>query len=379
MNGKGFVVGTFFGIQLRIDYSWFIIFVLVVWVVITSYIPAYTKSLSSLALIGAGVLITIIFFISLVAHEYAHSIVANRRGVRIKRITLFLLGGASELQQDPDNPKTEFLMTIAGPLTSLVIAGIFAGIWLLAKQAKFTAVEVICEPVAVLNLVVSVFNILPAFPLDGGRILRSILWMIRKDYTSATRSATNVGVAFAYAMIGIGVLAILTGGFLGGLWLGIIGFFLLQSARLSYAQSLAQNILAKVKIADIYNDAFVVVPLGISVDTFLSDYVLRFKQYNFLVTDQAKNPVGVIEMGKITNHLKQEGAEPIDKFVQPITKRLILKPTDLASKALQLMQSQKLRIVPVMTGKRLVGVVTQRYLEDYVAIHQMQYSQSSTE
>ncbi len=371
MNGKYFIVGTFFGIQLRIHYSWLIIFALIAWTIITSYIPSFKHGLSPLVLTSAGLLVTFIFFASVIAHEYAHSIVANRRGMRIKRITLFVFGGASELQHEPDSAKTELLMTVAGPLTSFIISGVFAGLWLLAMHWHITAIEVICQPVAVLNFIVGLFNLLPAFPLDGGRILRSVVWLIRKDFASATRIATNAGVALSYLMIGVGVLSMFAGDLVGGLWFAIIGFFLLQSARISYSQTVAQSILTGVKVSDVYNDSFVTVPLGISINEFLSGYVLRYKHYDFLAADQSGKPIGIIEMSQVTSDPHRHYENSIDKYIQPLTKSLALKPSDPAIKAQQVMQSHNLDILPVMSGKELIGVVMRRYLEDYVAVHRL--------
>jgi len=370
MGGKYFVVGTFFGIQLRIDYSWFIIFVLIAWTVIVSYLPAYYPRLSPLAVATAGLVVTILFFASVIAHEYAHSIVANRRGLRIKRITLFIFGGASELQHEPKSAKTELLMTVAGPLTSLVIAGVFGGIWLLARHWHLTALAVVCRPVATLNFVVAVFNLLPAFPLDGGRILRSLIWLRRKDFTSATKSATNAGITLSYLLIALGVLEVLAGNLIGGFWLAIIGFFLNQSARLSYNQVLNQDILANVKVRDVLSDQYVTVPLGTSVQDFLSNFVLRYKQYDFLMTDKANKPTGIIEWPRAARRIEPQ--KLIDSYAHALTKDLLLKPSDQASKALRIMQFHNLGILPVMSDAKLVGVVARKYLEDYVLLHRLQ-------
>lgn len=372
MRRNYFTVGTFFGIQLRIDYSWFIIFALVAWAVITGYLPSYKHGLSPVVLTGAGLLVTVIFFVSVVAHEYAHSIVANHRGLNIKRITLFVFGGASELRREPDSAKTELLMTAAGPLTSLAIAGLFGGVGLLAKHWSLTALEIICQPVAALNFVVALFNLLPAFPLDGGRILRSILWMARKDFTAATRNAANAGVVLAYLMIAVGIFATFGGDFVGGVWFAIIGFFLLQSARLSYMQVVAQHILSGVQVSQIYNDQFAAIPLGTTVDYFLNQYVLRYKQDDFLAVDQAGYPVGVIEMSRVARDGERHRDQLIDDYVRPLAKRALLKPADPAAKALQIMQSEGLDILPVITQDKPIGVVLRRYLEDYMAVHRLQ-------
>lgn len=371
MGRKYFVIGTFFGLQLRIDYSWLIIFVLIAWTVITSYIPSYKHGLPAWQATGAGLIVTVIFFLSVIAHEYAHSIVANHRGLRIRRITLFIFGGASELQHEPASAATEMLMTVAGPLTSFLIAGVFAVLTLLASHIGLTAMAVICQPVAVLNLVVGIFNIVPAFPLDGGRILRATIWYLSKNLTTATRWATNTGVAISYVMIAGGLLSILAGDLIGGLWLGIIGFFLLQSARLSYSQIVAQNILSGIHVRDVYSQQLVTVPLGTSVDTFLTDFVLRYKQYDFLATDQSGTPVGIIELARIKKQARLIGKQPVDPYLLPLGKTLRLRLDDPALNALQVMQTHNVDLVPVTNGEELTGVVLRHYLEDYVRVHQL--------
>lgn len=373
MGGKYLVVGTFFGIQLRIDYSWFVIFALIAWTVIAGYLPSYYEGLSVWQLVVAGLIITVIFFASVIAHEYAHSIVANRRGLHIRRITLFIFGGASELQHEPEDAKTELLMTVAGPLTSLAIAGLFAVLWVLARHWHATPLEIVSQPVAVLNFVVGVFNLIPAYPLDGGRILRSIIWLIRKDFLAATKAASNVGLILSYAMMGLGVIELFSGYIIGGIWLIIIAYFLNQSTRFSYNQVLQEKTLASIRVKSLLSDRFITVPAHISVDTFLKSFVLKYKLYNFLVTDEHDKVTGIIEMSQVSRLDKSKLRTSIDNYVQPLTKALILKPGDMAVKAFRIMQSNNLDILPVMSGGKLLGVVVKRYLDDYLLVRNLQH------
>ena len=372
MGGKYFIVGTFFGIQLRIDYSWFIIFALIAWDVITVYLPSEKRGLSALYLVLAGLIVTVIIFLSLIAHEYAHSIVANRRGLRVKRITLFLFGGASELQHEPDDAKTELLMAAVGPLTSLIIAGAFALIWLGSKHLGITSLQIVSQPVAAINFILAVFNLLPAYPLDGGRIFRSIIWL-RRDFMSATRIATNAGIILSYTMVALGILALLGGNIVGGLWFAIIGFFLGQSARYSYFETLHESILSKVTVDKVLSRDFAAVPAGSTVNDFLNNFVLRYKHYDFLVTDK-DDIKGIIEFSRLAKFSRSRPQTVIDDYVEPLTKSLVLKPTDSAAKARRIMRSHNLDILPVMSGQKLAGVVMSRYLEDYVMVHRLQAS-----
>lgn len=372
MSRKFLIVGTFFGIQLRIDYSWFIVFALIAWAVMTSYLPSYHPGLSPVEITLAGLVITIVFFISVIAHEYAHSLVANKRGMHVRRITLFLFGGASELQHEPDSAKTELLMASAGPLMSLVLAGFFAVLWQAAQKAHLTAVEVLCQPLAVLNAGVGIFNLLPAFPLDGGRILRATIWYFRKNYMAAMRSATFVGIALSYAMMALGILELFGGYMISGLWFAIIGFFIMQSARFSYMQAMHEAILRGVKAQDVLSDKAFTIPSGTTLEQFMAEYVLRYKQYGFIVIDHSGKPIGIIEMPITTQPRQEETVRPVDDFMVPLTKGLFVRPTDAATRVLRTMQLHNIDILPVVEGTKILGVVMRRYLDDYVMVHRLQ-------
>jgi Zn-dependent protease/predicted transcriptional regulator len=369
MRHGSIIVGTFFGIQLRIHYSWLVIFALIAWSVITGYLPMYRKDLSLSVRVIAGLVVTVLFFVSVIIHEYAHSLVAKRRGLKIKRITLFLFGGASELQHEPANAKTELLMTAAGPATSLVIAALFWALWAVGRRLHFSALEIVAEPLALLNFIVGVFNLLPAYPLDGGRIFRSLIWLRTKDIVSATRIASYSSYALSYLMIAFGVVDILAGAVVSGIWLGFLGWFLHQITRLSYSQTVSHRLLESVKVRDVMNEQFVTVPDRTSIDAFLSEFVLRYKQYDFLVTDKDEI-VGIIELSRLRNLSGSDRASPVSRFIVPLSKSLRLKPQDPALKALTLMQQHNLDILPVLAGDVLVGVVMTRYLDDYLYIHQ---------
>jgi Zn-dependent protease len=372
MRHQSVIIGTFFGIQLRIHYSWLVIFALIAWSVITGYLPAYRKDLSLTVRVNAGLVVTVLFFISVIAHEYAHSLVAKHRGLQIKRITLFLFGGASELQQEPASAKTELLMTVAGPATSLLIAALFWALWIIGRNLHFAALEIIAEPLALLNFVVGIFNLLPAYPLDGGRILRSAIWLRTKDIVSATRVASYSSYGLSYLMIAFGILDILAGAVISGIWLGFLGLFLHQITQLSFAQTVNRQLLKSVKVRDVMNEQFVTVPANTSIGSFLNEYVLRYKQYDFLVTDGNK-VVGIIELSRVMNPQESKQVLPVGHYMIQLPKGLGLKPHDPAVKALNLMQGHNVHILPVFTDHELIGVVMSRYLDDYLQIHRAQH------
>lgn len=368
MFGKSFAVGTFFGVQLRIDYSWFIIFGLIAWSVTAGYVPAQMPGLPLIAELAAGLVITLLFFASVVAHEYAHSIVANRLGLPIRRITLFALGGASELHSEPPNPATELKMSAAGPLTSLAAGIIFTGLWEIGDVLHWSALTLIAQPLAILNYAVAIFNLLPAYPMDGGRILRSAIWFVQKDLVRATRNAARVGVILSYGLIGIGILAVIGGDVIGGLWLVIIGFFIAQSARYSYLHLLIEGTLNRVPVTMLYNRQALSVPLGTPLRSFIIDYELNNHQTEYIVTDEKGKPVGIIETDRLElDDTKQN--ELIDNYFKPIARRDTVSADDTALAAFQVMENRHRDIVPVVNRRRMTGVVERQNIYDYLTAH----------
>lgn len=370
LNSQSVTIGSFFGIKVRIHISWLIIFALIAWTVIGGYLPTYFHGLSVTARIIEGLVITIVFFITVVAHEFAHALVARRRGLKISRITLFLFGGAAELQQEPADAKTEFLMTLAGPATSVLASAVFGLMWYLGGIYHVKTVIVIGGIVALLNLVIAVFNLLPAYPLDGGRIFRSLVWMRTKDIVKATKIASYLSYVLSYLLIAFGILAFLEGDFIDGIWSGLLGIFLHQITTMSYRQTLSQSILGKLKVNNILQKDFISVPSDTTVNDFLRDYVLKFREYDFLVSD-SNDIIGIIEAPNI-KHASVDRESEIRNYMSPITKDLHLKTTDSADKALAIMQRHGLHILPVYSGSNVIAVVTAAYINDYLLIHHKQ-------
>lgn len=369
MSPRGLTVGTFFGIELRIHYSWLVVFALIATTVITDYLPTYRHGLALWVRVVAGLLVTALFFISVICHEYAHSLVALRQGLKIKRITLFLFGGAAELQQEPTSAKAELLMTTAGPATSLAIAALSGAVWTTAHQLNLTGVELIAEPLTMLNFVVGIFNLLPAYPLDGGRIFRSLVWLRTKDIVSATRTASYLSYGLSYAMVALGVLEILAGAYVSGIWLGFLGMFLHQITQLSYSQTVSQKTLEQVKVRDIMDKQFLTVPADTTVDTFVNKFILRDKRSDYLVTE-GNEVVGIVELLHIVRVRRIDNQQPVKHFVVPLIPELKLKPKDLAARALRIMQLHSVHTLPVFTGSAVVGIVSAQYLNDYLQVHQ---------
>lgn len=226
----GIEVGRLFGIRLRLDWSWFAVLVLLTWTFATFDFPFRVPGLVPSTYWLLGLAAALLLFVSVLIHELAHALVAQARGVPVERITLFIFGGVAEMRMEAKRPIDEFVLTIVGPLASLALAGLFHVGALGAEAAGLDAVWLLAATMAQLNLILAVFNMVPAFPLDGGRVLRSVLWQLTGNLTKATSWAAGVGRLFAWTLIGIGVWQALLGRTLAGLWAVFLGWFLAGAA-----------------------------------------------------------------------------------------------------------------------------------------------------
>lgn len=236
---SGLRIGRIFGIDIYLHSSWLIIAALVMWSLASAALPAdFPEVTAGARLIMAGA-ITLLFFLSLLAHELAHSVVAMARGIPVHRITFFLFGGMAQTSKESRSPGEEFFIAIAGPAASFLLAALFFMVWYLGQGAEWSPLVVgSAAYIGVLNLVLGVFNLLPGFPMDGGRVLRAIIWKITGSVTRATRLASVVGAGMAWLLMAYGVLEMVTGDAMGGVWLVFIGWFIRHAARASYQQHL---------------------------------------------------------------------------------------------------------------------------------------------
>lgn len=356
MGRRGFRLGKFFGIPVHVDGSWLIIFVWVTWSLAGQYYPQLYADWSVSVRWLIAILTSLLFFSSVLAHELGHSLVARAQGTPVRGITLFIFGGVAEITSEPSSAKKEFLMALIGPGISLVLAGVFAVFYLLVRG--------ISEPMGALslflagiNLSVGVFNLVPGFPLDGGRVLRSILWGIRKDLNWATRWASRVGQGIAYLLILIGILRAFAGDFVGGLWMAFIGFFLENAARSSYAQLTVRNLLEGQVVGDIMSEECQLLPPQLTLDVFVDQYVLAGGDRCYAVG----GPQGF--MGLLTIHNLRE--VPRDKWpstrvsdaVTPPDQLRVVAPDTPLWDALQQMTMQGVNQLPVLKEGELVGMI----------------------
>ncbi|MFP4398018.1 MAG: M50 family metallopeptidase [Desulfonatronovibrio sp.] len=301
MFGKSINLVKIFGFQVKVDISWIIIAVLVTWSLAVGFFPHYLEDLRPIDYWILAVFGALGLFFSVVFHEFWHSFVARKLGVSISGITLFVFGGVAEMDDDPRTPKSEFWIAVAGPLSSLFLALVFYLLFNLSMYMELTeGVSSVFMYLALINLILAIFNLIPAFPMDGGRVLRAILWHFKKDLRWATQTAANMGSIFGFLLMGLGLLNIFAGHLTGGLWYFLIGMFIRFVAQNSYRQLVIKNALQGETVKSLMNEP-VYVPGDISLQDLVENYIYRhhFKMFPVMEGDLLKGCVTTRQVGEI--------------------------------------------------------------------------------
>jgi Zn-dependent protease len=298
------------GIRIGVDYSWFVVlFIIIIW------LSGFYRSVLNLSNSDAGpyflaVVSALAFFGSILLHELGHAFVAIRRGIGISDITLWMFGGVAQMTKDSDSPGTEFKIAIAGPVVTLLIALACYGVGIAAAganefwkafrledQASTSGLLALVAWLAFVNSWIFIFNLIPAFPLDGGRVARAIAWKVTGDRNRATRTAARMGQAFSYLFIAIGIGLLATGYAVTGIWLALIGFILGQSARGAVMQTEFASRIGGLRVADVMDEEPVAIPEDASVERALDEYFLRYRWPWFPVVDTYQRFLGLVERG----------------------------------------------------------------------------------
>ncbi|MBI2305089.1 MAG: site-2 protease family protein [Chloroflexi bacterium] len=358
-------LGSLFGIPLGINYTWFIIFVLVTLSLALHYFPSTYPQWPARTYWVIGIATSVIFFASVVAHELAHSLVSMANGVPVKSITLFIFGGVAEIGEEARRPSGELVMALAGPLASLVIAVFFTLMWLLLTPIN--------EPLAALsnwliriNLLLAIFNLIPGFPLDGGRVLRSIIWWISGNYRQATRFASYAGQGIAYLFILGGIFIMFSGDWLNGLWFALIGWFLDSAAAGGYRQAVLQDNLRGYTAGDLMTQDCVMVPLDLSVGDLVRHHILPTARRCFIVT-QGDHLEGIMTLHNVKS-IPQDRWD-ITSVSQAMTPASQLKTAHLKDNALSVLQKMDeadISQMPVVEGGKVVGMVARDNLLRFI-------------
>lgn len=352
-QGSGVHLGRIFGIPIYVHPSWLIIFLLITLSLATQFKSQHAKW-GTAQHWTLGIVTSVLFFASIVFHELSHSLVSLRYKIPVRSITLFVFGGLASIERDPDNALQEFNIAIAGPLSSLFLAGCF---WIVARYSPSAGmIHAATYWLCWINVALALFNLVPGFPLDGGRVLRGIAWGITKDFTRATRIASNAGRFFAYLMIFVGIWQALTGNWVGGIWLAFIGWFLLEAARESFTQVVVRNTLVGVRAEDIMSRDVPSVARDVSLEEYVQE-VLRTGRRCHIVTG-AGTPVGLITLHAARSVPREEWANTsIQAVMLPIASIHWAAPDEPALSVLQRMQSEDVNQMPVVSQGQIIGMI----------------------
>lgn len=368
MFGHSVKLFDLFGFEIKVDASWLLIAALIVWSLASGYLPQVLPGLGPGAYLALAIAAMLGLFGSLILHELAHSLVARRYGLGIGGITLFLFGGVAELLDEPKSAGSEFWIAIAGPVMSFVLAALF-GLAAIAMGAE-GIVGTILAYLASINLVLAVFNLLPAFPLDGGRVLRAWLWHRSGDMLEATRKASGAGAILALGLMGLGLFSALSGGGIGGLWLVLIGFFVLNASRGTYQRLLMQNSLRGRRVAELMTpDPWTATPEMTLSE--LADRVMLAHAVSFAPVVEQGRVIGQIDAARMREVAREDWATTrVAETMAPLTDADLIAPRMTAEEALQRLSDGPQRKLIVAEGRRLRGILSLRDLMGHIAVVQ---------
>ena len=357
--GRAVNLGKVFGIQLRLHYSWFMIFTLLTFMLVSPY-------WFSLQWWLVGVITSLLFFGSVIAHELAHSLIGRANGIPVKSITLFIFGGVAHMTKEATRPNAELKMAAAGPLCSLVIGGVFGLLFFLNPSMPVPVARMV-QWLMIMNLGLAAFNLIPGFPLDGGRLFRAVLWRSTGDYKRSTRIATQVGRGIGYSFIVAGIVIAVLSIFglspfglswFGGIWIAFVGWFLQNAASASYRQTQWREALKMLPAVQIMTTNCPVVPSDFTLNQAFQQYVIPSGCRFFMVADQGRLE-GIVALQDIKPTSKQNwGDTPVREIMIPIDKLKVAFPGQDALSVLEQMDESNVNGIPVLSGERVIGIIT---------------------
>ena len=361
-------IGRIFGIAVDLDYSWFLVFGLLTWVLAVSYYPAEFKNWSAGEYWLIGVMTAVLLFVCVLLHEFGHSVVAKGFGIPVPRITLFIFGGVSQIAEEPPNAAAEFWIAAAGPAVSFVLAAIFWGLRPILASAP--PLQALVKYMALLNLVLGVFNLIPGFPLDGGRVFRSIVWGVTKNFRRATVMAALTGRFFGFILIFLGVAQVLAGGFLNGLWTAFIGWFLESAAASQVQQQMMKDLLAGRKVSEIMSRDCTRVPDDLTLQDVVEKHILAGGHRCFVVS-RGEQTIGVLTLTEIRNVARASWPTTRVTDVMIPFDKLISTPANAeAMTTIESMGRSGVNQLPVVEDGKIIGMFSREDLVHYLGLLQ---------
>jgi len=358
---KGLRLFRILGIQISLNYTWFVVFGLIAWSLASGYFPYKYPGLSPAAHLVMGFLGAVFLFLSVLIHELTHSYIAKKEGIEVREITLFLFGGVSQLVKEPEDPRKELKVAIAGPISSLVLALIF---WIISRMTSqspslllFTG---LLGYLAFINLSLAIFNLIPGFPLDGGRVLRAIYWKKTGSLKKGTQLAAGAGKWIGVAIILIGLWWVLRNNLMGGVWLVIIGIFLRSAAEGGFQQVVMKGALEGVKVRELMSQSVITVQPSLRIDRLVEDFYLTHKHITYPVVERGRI-VGIVTLKQVKDVPRDQWREKtVSEVMKPIQEGMMLDPDGEAVDALQKMIRSGEGRLPVVKDGKAIGMITRK-------------------
>jgi Zn-dependent protease/predicted transcriptional regulator len=357
MFGSSWRVGRVAGIEVRVDTSWAVIALLITYSMYRRIDFLYPE-LSGAGAVGLAVLSAVLFFGSVLVHELAHALVAQARGIRVQDITLFLFGGATRARVESRGPGDEFLIALVGPLTSGLLAGLFGIIAGLGGDVLSRPLAGTLGYLAWVNLVLAVFNLVPGFPLDGGRLLRSAIWNATGSLSRATRIASVSGQAVGWLLVAGGVAFLLAGDLAGGIWFAFIGWFLVQAARSSYQELQLRNLLRGVEAEDVMAGSLLRIPPDLTLQQAVDGYFMRYDHSAFPVDEHGRT-IGLLTLRGVRRVPSQEwSTRRVREHMVPLDDQVLVAPHARMDDVLGKLEDGEANRVLVVQDGEVVGIIT---------------------
>lgn len=372
---KGIRLGKVLGFDVSLDASWFIILFLVLWSFTAGVFPAQVPGLTPPVYLAMGTAGALLFFVSLLAHELSHSLVARRKGIAVEGITLFLFGGVARTRSEAGSPGDEFWIAIVGPLMSLAIGALMllaAGLGI--RIGVHPGVVAVLQYIALLNIVLAIFNMLPGFPLDGGRVLRAIVWKVTGSLGRATRVASLGGQGVGYLLIAVAVWQAIGGNVMGGVWLGFIGWFLRNAAVSAFQQHRLHEVLEEITARQILTPVPETVPPDITLEDLTDRHFMRRRFRAFPVVENDA-PVGLISVNQVRDVPRADWAHRTAReAMTPLGEAIVVGPDDSLTAVLDKVRSAPAHRVLVIGNGRLEGIITASDLASWIGRIRTQHS-----
>jgi Zn-dependent protease len=375
MIGQSVKLTKIRGIDVGVHYSWFIVFALITFS-LTARFASEHPHWTAMEHYVVGILTSVLFFVSILLHELAHSLVALAKGLPVRAITLFVFGGVAQIGREPDRPLTEFQIAIAGPIASALLAVGFGTVEYLAGD-QFERLSALAGWLSSINVMLALFNLVPGFPLDGGRIFRAALWHMTGSLTKATRIAAGTGQGIGYVLIFFGIVTGFTANWFSGLWLAFIGWFLMNAAQESVVQVSVRSALSGLMVEDVMSRDCPVVPVRMALAELVREHILKTGQRCFIVVD-GNRLEGLVTLHQIKAVPHEHWAQvSVGEAMTPVSQLRIVAPNQPLLDVLQILETRDINQVPVVAGDRLLGMITRDHLLRVLAL-KMELDMSGT-